>query len=79
MKKCLISARKRNEVSQIWFYSKKRYEAPNLVLKYTEQGESYYFTIGTYCFDSITGVSTVTPLPGMEKMDIEKVLSVIRD
>jgi hypothetical protein len=48
------------EISELFFYSKIKQELPNLVIKTQIRAGKAYFVIGTYSFDSVSGVSKVS-------------------
>jgi hypothetical protein len=76
----IISNKKREYISKLWFYSNLKQSKPNLVIKYTEQGatwNNYYFTIGEYSFNDFTGISHIEPLPGMDKLTYNETLNLL--
>lgn len=68
-----ISTKKQAIISDLWFRSELKQSDSNLVIKYTEQGEESYYTIGKYSFNDFTGVSHIEPLTGMAKMSFSDV------
>lgn len=67
-----LTNKQRSYISNLWFISELRQTKPNLVIQYTEQNNTYYFTIGIYSFNSITGCSKIEPLPNMTKLTFEQ-------
>ena len=73
-----ITQSKLNKLSEMWFVSDLKNSKPNLVLNCIKQNNCTYFIIGTYSYNSITGMQHVEPLPGMEKLSHSEVINLLK-
>jgi hypothetical protein len=72
-----ISNKKRKYISELWFYSWLKNSDSNLIMRYTESKNNYFFTIGKYSFDSITGKDHIEPLKNMSKLSFREIENLL--
>jgi len=65
------------EVSQLWQISELKGSLSNLVLSISQVGTDTFFTIGSYSYNSITGLSRINPLNGCNKLSYSQVKTLL--
>ena len=75
-----MSKKKRKYIMELWFNSQLKNSKPNLVVQYVEIGitaKDYYFAIGEYSYNSITGKTNIEPLPDMDKLTFAEIENLL--
>lgn len=65
---------------ELWFNSNLRNSKSNLVVQYVKIGipaKNYYFAIGEYSYNSITGKQNIEPLENMDKLTFAEIENLL--